>query len=474
MKNNSFKIIKSAGILSLFLGSTSVYTMELEEQEKDGDTWSILAQTTTAAATQLPFLHEPHKRVNADNSDALIDSLEIDSLETEVKKIKSEEEASQTPVMMPTSETLNIIGSLQAEEMAQQYIFQKNYAAALQALIDAERLADEPFRKGVLNEKIGDLYLQLNAGEDSIQKALEFYFKAHIGNANPIKQSSLYERMGDLISQLTLSQPIPVNAAGYYLLAHAELDKIIEMSRSVEKKSELLERKALIHKKQAALSTDNNSQYSKKIASETYCKAASLTTNKERKIKLLVLSAEIDSHLQNTSYLVDAASKFYQSAELLAELEEYAEAAKMSRHGIGLEKRYCDSQESSASALGVLPGEFQIFMGEQMLKTSHYYYKSTDLNGCYDMLNLSYSAYEEKRESIHLQVKVAFLYNFAYVAVKIDPSLIRERAIAAINELKTLAENYEFEKETIETLRGRVHVSKLKQGESLLNELITQ
>ncbi|WP_010300364.1 hypothetical protein [Candidatus Odyssella thessalonicensis] len=474
MKNNSFKIIKCVGILSLFLGSTPIYAMELEEEEKEEkNNWSILSAINTEATPMLPFLHEPYKRV-ADNSDDLIDSLEIDPLKTEVKKVKGEEEAPLSPAMMPISEISNIIGSLRAEEMAQQYILQKNHAAALRALVEAERLADEPFRKSVLNEKIGDLYLQLNDEEDSLHKALEFYLHAQADNANPMKKSSLYEKMGDVISRLTVSKTVMGDAAGYYLLAQANLNEIIEMSRSSERKSELFEKKASLLKKQAELSTDNHPQYSKISASEAYWKAASLTTNKQRKCKLLVLSAEIDSHLQNPSYLVDAASKFYQAAELLAEQGEYAEAAKMSRHGIGLEKRYCDTQESSASDLWVLPGEFQEFIGEQMLKTSHYYYKGTDLNGCYDMLNLSYSAYEEERESIHLQARMAFLYNFAYVAVKIDPSLIRERAMGAVNELKTLAENYEFEKDTIGTLRGRVHVSKLKQGESLLNELKTQ
>ncbi|AIK95769.1 hypothetical protein [Candidatus Odyssella acanthamoebae] len=445
MKHNFCKILRSACLLSLYLCSASVYAMEIQEEN-----WDTFYQPNGEEGTKLPPIHNAHKRTNEDNSQAL-----AESSQTEVKKTRNEGEVTEAPTIRPNYETSNIITSLRAEESAQQFLIQENYPLAIQALLHAEAFAaDDPSRKSALNEKIGNLYLKLNEGEASIKKAVEFHIKALQDTINPTRKSYLFERAGELTSQITMPTGNSFKASDYYTLAIGEIKKALEITRNREQKSILLEKKADLILKL----NDNN--YNRQ-APDAYSMAASLTSDKERKYKLLLSAAKLRAHGQGSFDMIEACQNYCDAAGLLAEQGQYAKAAEVSHYGVSLAEH--------------IDGYFfPNLRAEMMLKSSYYHYKSINLNNCHNWLNLSYSSYDKIRNHLDDKTKIVYLYNFAYLASKVEVIQTSERAINALNELKSLAETYAFEKEYIETMVGNVEVNKLKQGESLLIELASQ
>ncbi len=448
MKNNFCKILRSTCILSLYLGGASGYTMEAPEEEN----WKNFYQPNREGEVKMPPIQDTHKRISEAQGQNL-----VTPSETEVKKTKKEGEAMEALPAVGDDQISTIIASLHAEERAEQFLLmkEKNYPLAIQALLDAEVFAAyDPSRRCALNRKIGDLYFQLNEGDASIKQAVKFYAKATYDNINPIKKSYLFERAGDLTSQLTMPDENSFKATDYYAFAISEINKAIEITRNSEKKSVLFEKKAAL----TAKLNDNN--YNNQAA-DAYSMAISLTSDKGRKYKLLFAKATLQARGQGNFALLEACDTYAEAVALLVEQGQYAEAAKVSNYGVSLIEKVNSSFDFYSRA-------------ELMLKSSYYYYKSANLNDCHNWLNRSYSYYEQMRSKWSDEIKIMYLYNFAYIASKLEFTPTLERAISALNELKFLAENYDFEEDFIETIVGKVEVNKLKQGESLLRELASQ
>jgi hypothetical protein len=425
----------------------------MEAPEED---WANFYQTNREGGAILPPIHDPHKRTNEYHGQNL-----EKSLETEVKKKKNEGEVMETSTIIDDYPVSDIITSLCAEERAYQFILmqEKNYPLAIEALLNAELLAGyDIHRKCALNKRIADWYLERDEGEDSIKQAVKFYLKATHDNINPSTKSNLFEKAGDLTSRITMPDEKSLDATAYYNFAILEINKAIEITRNSEKKSVLFEKKADL-----ILKLNGNNYNSQ--APDAYSMAVSLTSDKERKYKLLLSSARLKERGQGNFDMIEACQNYCDAAALLAEQGQYAKAAEVSHYGVSLAERIEDYF-------------FPNLRAEMMLKSSYYHYKSANLNDCHNWLNLSYSYYEKIRDDWDLEwdnkIKIVYLYNFAYLASKLEFTPTLEKAISALNELKSLAETYAFEKEYVETMIGNVEVNKLKQGESLLSELASQ
>ncbi|MBW8310291.1 MAG: hypothetical protein K0M45_11780 [Candidatus Paracaedibacteraceae bacterium] len=448
MKYNLYRILRISCVLSLSLSSASVCAMEAPEEED----WKNFFQSSREMEASLLPIHDIYKRTNEAHRQDL-----IEPSETEVKKTRKEGEVMETFTTIADDQIANIIDSLRAEEKAEQFLLmkEKNYPLALEALLDAEVFAAyDPHRRCALNRKIGDLYFQLNEGEASVKQAVRFYVKATHDNIDPVKRSSLFERAGNLTSQLTMPDRNSFMATDYYALALSEINKALEITKNGEKKSVLFEKKAELVVKL------NDNRYSSQAA-DAYSMAVSLTSDKGRKYKLLFSKATLKARGQEIFTLLEACNTYAEAAALLAEQGQYAEAAKVSNYGVSLIERVDNFFDSYRHA-------------ELMLKSSYYYYKSANLNDCHNWLNRSYSYYEQMRNNWDDENKIMYLYNFAYIASKLESTSTLERALSTLKELKFLAESYDFEKDYVETMIGKVEVNKLKQGESLLRELASQ